>query len=187
VDFERHNQLGYVNTFCPRALIGGMGHGLMPRGCKGDLWLYAGYQTVCIISLQVLAACGRDVMPSIYSTDTPLSDVAQSLHITPVQCFTILSYVSRRRTTPAVYYRSSKFCAVPSASRVSALLSAPAVSPAPGCFPAGFGPGGLGTGGIMIVSVVCAPAVSLRWSGPAGPIISDPAISDPLPPQHTPI
>jgi hypothetical protein len=130
------------------------------------------------------AACGRDVMPSIYSTDTPLWDVAQSLYITPVQCFTILSYVSRRRTTPAVYYRSSKFCAVPSASRVSALISAPAVSPAPACLPGGFGPGGLGTGGI--VSVVCAPAVSLRRSGPAGPIISDPAISHPLPPQHTP-
>jgi hypothetical protein len=133
--------------------------------------------------IQVLATCGRDVMPTIYSTDTPLSDVAQSLYRTPVQCFTILSYV-RPRTTTAVYYRLSKFCAVPSASRVSALISAPAVSPAPGCLPAGFGPGGLGTGGI--VSVVCAPAVSLRWSGPAGPIISDPTISHPLPPQHTP-
>jgi hypothetical protein len=53
---------------------------------------------------------------------TPLSDAAQSLYITPVQCFTILSYVSRPRTTPAVYYRSSKFCAVSSASRVSALM-----------------------------------------------------------------
>jgi hypothetical protein len=85
------------------------------------------------------------VMPSIYSTDTPLSDVSQSLYIRPVQCFAILSYVSRRRTTPAVYYRSSRFCAVPSASRVSALISSPAVSPAQGCHPAGFGPGGLGT------------------------------------------
>jgi hypothetical protein len=36
------------------------------------------------------------------------------------------------------------------------------------------GLGGLGTGGI--VSVVWAPAVSIQWSGPAGPIVSGPAI-----------
>jgi hypothetical protein len=62
--------------------------------------------------------------------------------------------------------------------------------------PAGFGLGGLGAGGI--VSVVWAPAVSLRSFGPAGQIVSDPAIPHPSgtpssiigktppSPQHTP-
>jgi hypothetical protein len=54
---------------------------------------------------------------------------------------------------------------------------------APDSLPAGFGPGGLGTGGI--VCMVWAPAVSLRWSGHAGPIISGPAISHPSSPTHT--
>jgi hypothetical protein len=46
-----------------------------------------------------------------------------------------------------------------------------------GSLPAGFGLGGLGAGGI--VSVVWAPAVSLWWFGPAGQIVSDPAIPHP--------
>jgi hypothetical protein len=46
-----------------------------------------------------------------------------------------------------------------------------------GSLPASFGLGGLGAGGI--VSVVWAPAVSLRWFGPAGPIVLDPAIPHP--------
>jgi hypothetical protein len=88
--------------------------------------------------------------------------------ITPVPCFTILSYVSRPRTTLAVYIIHPSF--VQSCGPRGFPL-------APGSLPAGFGPGGLSTGGI--VSVVWAPAVSLRWSGPTGPIISDPATSSP--------
>jgi hypothetical protein len=47
----------------------------------------------------------------------------------------------------------------------------------PGGFPSGSLPAGFGLGAGGIVSVIWAPAVSLRWFGPAGQIVSD---RDPL-------
>jgi hypothetical protein len=106
---------------------------------------------------QVLAACGRDTYDAKYLlyrySTLGCSPFPEYYSITPVLCFTILSYVSRPRTryTDGLY-RSSKFCAELWTSRVSALISAPTVSPRVVSL-------------LVLALVISAPAVSSLWYG----------------------
>jgi hypothetical protein len=71
-----------------------------------------------LVHRQVLAACGRDMMPILRSRMWPSRFLGS---ITPVLCFTMHSYISRPRTTSAdcssrlfgpAYIYSCKFCAL---------------------------------------------------------------------------
>jgi hypothetical protein len=139
----------------------------------GVPWRYEWkYPWLVLGRVQVLAACGRDMMPSIYSTDTSLSDVAQGTIVQ--RRFGASSYLAMSHVRE-LHRRSISFINVLyRAVGLEGFHSARVVSL------------------VVLALVVSAPAVSSLWYGlrqsHSGGLAPQARLSRTRrpPPQHTP-